>query len=237
METLSKNWITEKLIDFEYKKYILLAYLKQVDKHFELNKLYPDLSELISHYHTTKTLKENKQQLFDAFPSQLKSIDMQNLFFQFEKILKDDELMQEIETIIDFSMPRFEHYLNEGKKIYDFIEGHLEIIPVGVIPLNTDFGYLFLKGGKLNQTNVFEYRITIFENPTEKFRGINTGFVRTYNHTLTNTFETIKTDLLRENKNLPNPATYAIETELDIPLQETFLPIAKRSFVKFVAAA
>ena len=237
METLSKNWITEKLIDFEYKKYILLAYLQQVDKHFELNKLYPDLSELISHYHNTKTLKENKQQLFDAFPSQLKSIDMQNLFFQFEKILKDDELMQEIETIIDYSMPRFEHYLNEGKKIYDFIEEHLEIIPVGVIPLNTNFGYLFLKGGKLNQTNVFEYRITIFENPTEKFRGINTGFVRAYNYSFTNTFETIKTDLIRENKNLPNPATYAIETELDIPLQETFLPIAKRSLVRYFAAA
>ena len=237
MDTLSKNWITEKLIDFEYKKYILLAYLQQVNKHFELNKLYPDLSELISHYHNTKTLKENKQQLFNAFPSQMKSIDMQNLFFQFEKILKDDELMQEIETIIDYSMPRFEHYLKEGKKIYDFIEEHLEIIPVGLIPLNSDCGYLFLKGGKKNSTSVFEYHITIFENPTEKFRGINTSFVRSYDFTFTNTFEIIKTDLIRENKNFPNPATFAIETELELPLQETFLPIAKRSFVKFVAAA
>lgn len=236
MGTLSKNWITEKIIDFEYKKYILLAYLQEVDKHFELNKLYPDLSELISHYHNTRTLRKNKQQLFDSFPSQLRSIDIQNLFFQFEKILKDDELMSEIESIIDYSIPRFEHYLNEGKKIYDFIEERLEISPVGVIPLNTDYGYLFLKGGKKNRTNVFEYRITIFENPQEKYRGINTSFVRTYNYTFTNTFENMKTDLIRENKNLPTPAAYAIESELDIPLQETFLPIAKRTLMRYISA-
>jgi hypothetical protein len=35
---------------------------------------------------------------------------------------------------------------------------------------------------------------------------------------------------------LPNPATYVIESELDIPLEETLLPIARRSLVKYVAS-
>jgi len=237
MATLSKNWITEKLIDFEYKKYILLAYLQEVNKHFELNRLYPDMSELISHYHNTKILKENKKQLFDSFPQQMKKVDVQHFFIQYEKLLQDDELMKEIENIIDYSIPKFEHYLNEGKQIYEFAEKHMEIFPIGVIPLNTDYGYLFLKGGKQNETNVFEYRITIFEQPTEKYRGINTSFVKAYNFTFTNTFESIKTDLLRSNKNFPNPAAYAIETDLNLPLHETFLPIAKRTLVRYVAAA
>ena len=132
MATLSKNWITEKLIDFEYKKYILLAYLQEVNKHFELNRLYPDMSELISHYHNTKILKENKKQLFDSFPRQVKKVDVQHFFIQYEKLLQDDELMKEIESIIDYSIPKFEHYLNEGKQIYEFAEKHMEIFPVGV---------------------------------------------------------------------------------------------------------
>ncbi|MEW6467850.1 MAG: hypothetical protein AB1458_02950 [Bacteroidota bacterium] len=237
MATLSKNWITEKLIDFEYKKYILLAYLQEVSRHFELNQLYPDLSELILHYHNTKSLKENKKQLFDAFPQQMKSIDVRHFFIQYEKLLEDDQLMKEIESIIDYSIPKFEHYLNEGRQIYDFIEKHLEIFPIGVIPLNTDYGYLLLKGGKRSDTNVFEYQITLFEKPGEKYRAIHTSFVRSYSSTFTNTFDFIKTDLIRENSKLPNPAAYAIETELDIPLHETFLPIAKRTLVRYVAAA
>jgi hypothetical protein len=32
MNKLSENWISEGWIDFEYKKYLLLAYLKNVDE-------------------------------------------------------------------------------------------------------------------------------------------------------------------------------------------------------------
>lgn len=30
MERLDNNWLTQELIDFEYKKYVLLAYFKTV---------------------------------------------------------------------------------------------------------------------------------------------------------------------------------------------------------------
>lgn len=143
--------------------------------------------------------------------------------------------MQEIETILDFSIPQMEHYLKEGKKIYDFIEERLKIYPVGVIPLNCEFGYLFLKSGFSPNTEVYEYHITIFENPSEKYRGLHISYVATYEKSIMNTFESIKTDLLRFNKNLPNPAAYVIETEMILPFDETFLPMAKRTLVKRIA--
>jgi hypothetical protein len=43
--------------------------------------------------------------------------------------------------------------------------------------------------------------------------------------------------MIRYNKQLPNPAVYAIETILTFPLDETLLPIAKRSLVKFLSIA
>jgi hypothetical protein len=128
-----------------------------------------------------------------------------------------------------------EVYLREGKKIYDFIEDRLKIFPVGVIPLNSESGYLFLKSAGNIDTLVYEFQISIFENPNEKYRGIHLSYLRSYEKTILNTFEAIKSDLIRYNKVLPNPATYVIETEMNIPFDETFLPLAKRTLVKTIA--
>jgi hypothetical protein len=143
--------------------------------------------------------------------------------------------MQEIESIIDFSIPQFEKYLSEGRAIYDFIESRLSISPVGIMPLNADEGYLLLKFAPGKETLVYEYQITIFENPDEKYRGISTQFICSYSQSLQNSFENIKQDLIRYNRKLPNPATYVIESELEVPLQETLLPMARRTLVKYVA--
>lgn len=234
MKSLSANWITEKHIDFEYKKYILLAYLQEVSQNFEENRLYPVLSELVSHYRNTLSLKENKNHLFEQFPGRIEKADLESMKLIYKKIVKDDALMKEIECIIDYSLPQFEKQLNIGKKIYDYIEEHLTIMPVGVVPLYAHEGYFLLKDGLNKDTKVYEYQITIFEQPEEKFRGIHTNYITSYSKNFINTFESIKTDLIRNNSKLPNPATYAIETDMVLPLEETFLPIAKRALVKYI---
>jgi hypothetical protein len=236
MDTLSKNWITEKHIDFEYKKYLLLAYLQHVSENFTESRLYPSLSELVSHYRNLLSLKENKKALYDSFPEKIANADLKNFKIIYEKILEDDQLMQEIESIINYSIPQFEKYLAEGKKIYDFLESKINIYPVGIVPLQVNEGYLFLHISKDHETKVYEYQIALFENPDEKYRGIYTQFLCSYEKSLTNTFENIKGDLIRYQKKLPNPATYVVESELNLPLEETFLPMAKRTLMKYVAS-
>lgn len=46
MFSLSQNWITENHIDFEYKKYMVLAYLQDVKQHLTEAKLFPAISDL-----------------------------------------------------------------------------------------------------------------------------------------------------------------------------------------------
>jgi hypothetical protein len=237
MESLSRNWITEKYVDFEYKKYILLAYLQHVSENFSDKRLYPYLSDLVEHYRNLKLIKDNKKNLFERFPERISGADFEQFKLVYERMVEDDSLMQEMESIIDFSIPQMEIYLKEGKKIYDFIEEHLDIYPVGIVPLNNESGYLFLKLKYDNVTKVYEYQISFFENPDEKFRGIHVTYITSYEKNLMNTFEAIKSDLLRYNKALPNPATFVIETELMIPFDETFLPMAKRSLVKRIAGS
>lgn len=235
-KSLNKNWITESHIDFEYKKYVLLAYLQHVSENFTENKLYPSLAELVTHYRNLTELRENKKNLFDRFPEKLASAEMRNFKLIYEKMLEDDQLMQEIESIINFSIPQFEKHLAEGKQIYEFIESRINIFPVGIVPLLANEGYIFLSFTSESEMRIYEYQVTLFENPSEKFRGICTTYLCSYRKSITNTFENIKADLIRYHKKLPNPAAYAAETELRLPVDETFLPLAKRALMRMVSA-
>jgi hypothetical protein len=210
---------------------MLLAYFSEVHNQFEKNFLYPHFSEIIEHYKNVVSLKESKRLMNESFPTRLSKIDLENFNLEYRKIIEDNGLLQELEQIIDYSIPKFEHYLKEGKKIFDFIEKHISIMPVGVVPLNPDFGYLILNNAS-RLTYVYEYRTTIFESPGEKFRGIHTTFIDTYTKNFTTTYEFIKTDLLKKKRDLPNPATYALETSFEVPLNETLLPMAKRILMR-----
>lgn len=234
MKQLHYNWITEGLLDFEYKKYILLAYLKEVSKNFDQSKLYPFLSHLVAHYNNIIALKEKKQQVTNQFPKNLTKIDLRDFKLHYESIIADDEYMEIIEEITNYAIPLFRKHLHEGTELYDFVEDKLNIFPVGVMPIHNSEGYLFIKTNPKKATQVFEYTITFFESANENYRGIKTQFLASYKSSASNTFENIKFDLIKNHKKLPNPATYALESKLDFPLQETILPIAKRVLVKEV---
>lgn len=234
MNRLNKDWITEKHIDFEYKKYVLLAYLQHVDECFRTVKLYPALADLIDHYKTAKSIKENKTQLSSQFPKRLNGIEQEHFRLQYEHVVKDDQIMREIEAILDFSLPKFAGWLNEGKQIYDFLEHEIKINPIGILPIDVSAGYLFLKDASA-QTQVYCFSVSLFEHADANWRGINTQFVRTYTKGLMHSFDAIKSDLIIENRQLPNPAVFAAETKLEIPVNETFLPIAKRMLIREVS--
>jgi hypothetical protein len=54
---------------------------------------------------------------------------------------------------------------------------------------------------------------------------------------MVNTYENLKSELIKNRTDLPNPAVYSIETDLSFPIEETLLPIAKRSLVKYISVA
>ncbi len=235
MKTLSKDWLIEKHIDVEYKRYVLLAYLQEVSNKFDRNMLYPFLADLIQHYMNLKNFQHDAEKLSSSFPQKLKSLDTQKYRLIYEKLYENDDLIEELNDIINYSIPQFEVYLEEGKKIYDFVEKKLHITPVGLLPLYSGEGYMLLNNGEDVQTLVYEYQMTVFEQATEKFRAIHTSYITSYKRSIINTNENIKRDLIRSHKKLPNPATFAVESELVIPVDATLLPIAKRALAAYVS--
>ena len=235
MKSLSETWFTEGYIDFELKRYTLLAYLQEVNKYFDQHKLYPQLADLIFHYSNLVSFRENKKFLQEKFPKQLTDINLKQLEILYERMIADDELMEELETIINYSAKKMKLTISSGAEIYESVENSLKIAPVGIIPLETNEGYMFLQNAS-NQTYVYYYRITMFEKHDEKYRGIKTNYISSWQKNFVNTYVTIKSELIRQRRELPNPAVYSVETGLKFPIQETILPIAKRSLVRFISS-
>lgn len=235
MKSLSETWFADGYIDFEQKKYALLAYLQQINRHFIENKLYPQLGDLIFHYNNLVSFRDNKQFLQQQFPKRLTAVNIQRLQLLYEQIVADDELMQELENIIQFAMRKMNNAIKDGTEIYDFVEDSLQISPVGLIPLDSQEGYFFLCDGRHQETLVYEYRLSIFERHDEKYRGIHAEYIESFTKDLVYSCEHIKTTLIKKRKKLPNPAVYRVDTKLSFPINETLLPIAKRSLVKYIA--
>jgi hypothetical protein len=235
MSSLSETWFADGYIDFEQKKYALLAYLQQINRHFNENKLYPQLADVVFHYNNLVSFKDNKQFLQQQFPKRLTAINIERLQVLYEQMIADDELMQELESIIQYGIHKLNGTIKDGAEIYEFVEDSLDISPVGLIPLDSQEGYFFLCDGSYRQTLVYEYRLSIFERHDEKYRGIHTQYIDTYVKDIVHSCEHIKTSLIKQRKKLPNPAVYRVDTKLVFPVEETLLPIAKRSLVKYIA--
>ena len=171
------------------------------------------------------------------FPQRLTKADFDALKLTYEKMVKDDYVMQEIEQIITFSLEKMNPALQQGKEIYDFVETRLLIDPIGVLPLIADFGYLFIRNGDEKGLHVYEYTITVFEGKDDQFRGISTSYIANYSLSFVHTPESIKIDLITSRKQLPNPAVYQVACNLNFPLRQTLLPVAKRSLVKYISKA
>src|SRR5205814_800539 len=148
MKNLSETWFAEGYIDFELKKYTLLAYLQQVNKYFNENKLYPQLADVIFHYNNLVAFRENKKFLQEHFPKKLTGIQMEKLQFLYQQMVEDNELMKELEEIINYSTNTMKRTIRSGTEIYEFIEDKLVIMPVGLMPLDINEGYFFLSSGK-----------------------------------------------------------------------------------------
>ncbi len=235
MKSLSQTWFAEGYIDFELKKYTLLAYLKEVHAYFNEKKLYPQLADVIFHYNNLLAFSKNKKYLQEQFPKRLTGIQIQKLQLLYEQMIEDDDLMKELESIIHYAENKMESTISNGTEIYEMVEEKMIITPVGLIPLDLNEGYFFLSKSSTHDTWIYQYRLSIFEKHDERYRSIQTEFITSWKRTIVNTYENIKSELIRNRNVLPNPAVYSIEIESSFPMEETLLPVAKRSLVRYIS--
>ncbi len=237
MDSLSKDWLTQGLIDFEYKKYVLLAYLQKVKESFGRVELYPFLSDLVFHYQNLKAVQENRTLLREQFPRELSFEDFKKLIVTYRQLVEDDSVMNELASIIEFAIPQIKESLDEGSLIYEYVESHCELAPIGVTPLYAHEGYLFVTQPPEDETTIYRYQLSIYEERQEQLRSLNTRYIETAQKSPFEPYESLKINLTRRFSDLPNPAAYVVISRLRIPFTATLMPVAKRLLVKHLSAA
>ncbi len=236
MVSLSNNWITEGQIDFEYKKYIALAYIKQISDSFSENKLYPHLSELLQHYRSLIEIKTNAQKIEFGGHKTIGTIDLANKKIVYESNLILSEIFDEVNKIIDFSIPLFYQTICNGKELFLELESSLTMQSIGIRPLNTDEGYLILQNKELNLLHVFNYSLSFYEAVEGNSRLLYTRYIDSFKTNLNWNPESTKQYLLEKYHHLPNPAVFYFESKKSLPFNETYLPLVKRYLVSKLAA-
>ena len=237
MKQLSADWFMEGTLDFEYKKYVLLAYLQFVNQEFSEERLYPSFSDLIFHYNNLFAFREKKRKIVERFPGKISREDLRKLRLVYQSEITDDDHMQEIDSIVDYSLPQIDRRLRQGKEIYDYIDERITIEPIGITPLYRKESYLLMRTEPDRDVKAFEYKIVFFENTDANYHGISFRYLHSFTYSLANTYESMKLQLVRSNAQLPNPATYLLYAERPFPEQNSLLPIAKRRMLSYLKEA
>ena len=235
--TLDKNWFTEGLMDYEYKKYVLLAYLQEVRKHFGHYRLYPFLSDLVMHYQNLCHVRDNKAILYENFPKDISRMEFRKLKLVYKRIVKDEEFMEELEGILGFAIPQLQSALRQGKDLFEEVSEKLELSPVGLVPIYQEEGYLFIDVDADVFLDVFQFKTSVFQQSDEQYRGIHLSRIGTEKKSPARTYEQLKLDLIKQHTTLPNPATYSLLVRKPYPVEDTILPVAKRLLIRQITTA
>lgn len=238
MESLNINTFTSSAEDRELSEYKVLAALKNYSEQLHKNLLYPAFGELVELFHSLNSLI-GKRDNFINMKKRITGIDLQKKSFIYEKdnYEIDGDNLSNVFEFIFWAMPKIGEVFNEGAAIFDFVESQISIKEIGLVPFYKDEGYFFVPDHKRKEINVFRFQISLIINSDIPFKSLKTFFLESIpNGSEAVLPETIKLELINKFPDLPNPATYNVCTELDMPFDETILPIAKRKMMRQLAA-
>jgi hypothetical protein len=159
----------EGLIDFEYKKYQLLAYLKETSSQFKDVKIYPALADLIDNYYTLNELYLGKLEFSNFSLKNLESIDLQQAKLNNSSVIRLGEVMEEVSKITEFGLSGFTFQIEQEESIYNYLEDQLEFDPVGIIPIYNWEGYVLLSQERSSDIHVFRYKSNLYGRICEAY--------------------------------------------------------------------
>lgn len=233
---LSLDLFTKVNDDIEKRQYIILAELKSIDKEFKQYKIYPGLSRLVELRKILMDVIRRLTDLRSQFPKRIEKIDFVNRTIHEQVVFVEGADIIGVIELIQWALPHIEKTIKEGAAIHQFVAKELLIEEVGILPNYRDEGYFFIPDNRKNRLNLFRFELSIFKSADDQYRSLKTRFLKTVENTVIKPSpNSIKLELINEQRELPNPATYSFDTVLDFPFRQTILPVAKRKLIEAVS--
>lgn len=230
-------WITEGLLDAEYKEYLLLAWLQKLKAEFRQTRLYPALTDLIRKH---KELGQLQAELVAGKErGEAVGMDLKRLRVLRQAAGDHVGLDDYLDSLIQRALPHLSLAIEEGKTLYDLIENQLRFTPVGIQPLRMEEGYLILTIGKPKGRSLRAYRFhkSRILRGGEAYLHLQLECVEERTASHCEPAESIKWSLIGRHRDLPQPATFHAHVDWAVPLQHTLLPIARRRLLQELTRA
>lgn len=211
----------------------IAAALRSITSAFRKNRLYPGLAEMIELTSTLEQIRNNRSQYQDGVPKKLTGVDLEKKTLQFDPVASDPEFLNQMFALVDWAVPSLQAVTDEGVAMFDFVTQNLSVDVVGIMPIYRDEGYALIPDHRNNLLHVLRYEMSLYMAEGDRYRALKT--VELDSSKLSShpgTAEDIKESLMKMRKDLPNPATYYMNTDLDFPFDETILPVAKRRLMR-----
>ncbi len=222
-------------LDEELARYQLMAYLQRVEHRYDERKLYPHLNDLTTRREAVAGMRRQLEELENAMPRDIISWDI-HTGRPIRSSAEDEGPVRALDQVIEMALPRIDKALVRGAELRQDIMHHIQVEPVGVLPLRTSEGYLLLRQGP--SARVYAYQLGLYDGGdiAEASRQMRTVYVTDYTISWACPYEQVKADLVRHRTALPNPAVFAFSSELLLPPIETFLPLAKQLVYELVVS-
>ena len=212
--------------DSESSRYRVLAGLQEIRRSFCGNRVYPHLADLIHLRGALRNLADESDALRPRGP--ISGIDLEEGMLLREE---PENAALPFEAIVHWALPLIEAAIEEGRAIYDFVDERTAVQAVGIVPAYQDEGYLLIPDGEA--LRVLRYAVSLFVSQDERYRSLRTASVDEAPGDVPS--DEIKRFLTARHPDLPNPATYRVATDLDFPIDETMVPVAKRKLLQYLA--
>ncbi len=232
MKRLGIEDFTTPIDDVEKRQYAILGALQQRHEEICHTRLFPSFSDLLELSLALRELVDNKNELDAKFPRKLKDVDWDNKELIFELSTNDTPDIERMFELAAWALPYVHGAMEEAKTLYDFVDENLDVEGVGIMPMYTSEGYFFVPEHRAHILHILRYELSMLHGNGQHFQAMKTRELHAMLESTTRVDpQNVKLSLLSEHKELPNPATFVIETELDFPYIETMLPVAKRKLL------
>lgn len=219
--------------DYESSRYRILSGLQHARQEFSRNRIYPPLAELIELYRTLKAITQGSAGIRSELPKRISRFDLKERRVVFEPIDLSGDDLAAIEELINWALPNILAAIEMGQTIFNFVDENLQLQEVGLLPSYVQEGYLLVPELRRGLLHVVRYEVSIFTGADQQYRNLKTETIETVPIArLGFSPGSIKQELMQSHRELPNPATYYFDTDLDFPFAETMLPVAKRKLLR-----
>ncbi|HEX2868117.1 MAG TPA: hypothetical protein VHO03_13810 [Ignavibacteriales bacterium] len=238
MDKLTINTFIAAIDDLEASQYKVLSFLKKYKAELRQHKIYPVLTDLIELMNLLEELSNKKNRFQSLFPKKIEKLDLKNKKIIYSNEDYSDAEVDRLFEFINWAYPEIEEAYNEARAILEFVKRNLRVEEIGIMPLYRNEGYFFVPDNRRLQEQVFRFETSFLPAVSVSFNVMKTNLIETLliSELTAQAFAELKMDLIRRHPEMPNPATFRCETDLDFPFEETIFPIAKSLLASKLAA-